>query len=398
MDFKTAPHNWTRALLVLAPLAIAGARRSSTLLLAATAAATLFKTRKSALQQWRASGFDPVLLAGLAVLILWGCVSLLWSPLPARGLKQLAFDFATPLVCGLWLLSVPGSLATQKTICWFALSVAFAATLVALQLHFQFRIEAVFNAAEHHREAWRFNMVVVTYALLIPASLLILKRAPFAAGLSIVAIVGASILSQSATSKTALIAGVFAYALVLLLPRKLSLSLFGLALLGLLVLQPVQGQFIERSLQATIQTERLFQSAKERIVIWKATGAVAIDALPWGTGIGSSDAVSERPFAKTLPPDLWIGLRQTHAHNAFLNVLMELGLPGLIGMALIAFGLLRTLARLPHSLYAPSMALAAQVITVDLVSHGAWQAWWLTAIMLGILALKQYAPANDQSA
>lgn len=398
MDFRIASQTWTRALLLLVPLVMAIARRASTLMLVVAAVATFIQNRKKIGQQWRAAAFDPALLAGLAILILWGGVSLFWSPLPTRGLKQLVFDFTIPVACGLWLLSATQSAPSLKATRWFALGVTTAAIGVALQLHFQFRIEALFNSSEQPGEAWRFNMVVVTYALFAPALLLIFRREPLAAGLALLAIVGASILSQSATSKTALIAGVFAYAFVRLLPRQLSLALFGVTLVGLLAIQPWQGRLFDQSLQATIQTERLFQSAKERIVIWQATGAVTLDALPWGTGMGSSDVVSERPFAKTLPPELWVGLRQTHAHNAFLNVLMELGLPGLIGMALIAFGLLRTLARLPHSLYAPSMALAAQVIMVDLVSHGAWQAWWFTAIMLGILALKQYAPANAQSA
>jgi hypothetical protein len=72
---------------------------------------------------------------------------------------------------------------------------------------------------------------------------------------------------------------------------------------------------------------------------------------------------------------------------------MELGAPSWISLVLIAFGLLRILSRLPDVLFAPSMALLAQVTAVDLISHGAWQAWWFTAIMLGILALRQYAPA-----
>ena len=131
-------------------------------------------------------------------------------------------------------------------------------------------------------------------------------------------------------------------------------------------------------------------------MIWKASGAMALHALPWGTGMGSSDAVSETPFAKAMPPDLSVGLRQTHAHDAFLNVLMELGLPGLIGMGLVAFGVLRSAARMPKSAYAPAMALLAQVVIVDLISHGAWQAWWFTAIMLGVLALRTWTPDDPQ--
>jgi hypothetical protein len=394
MDFKTVPQIWLRALLFLAPLAMTVVRRSPTLLLAATAIVTLFQNRKTVPQQWHAARYDRALLAGLAILVVWGAISLLWSPLPTRGLKQLAFDFAFPLGCGLWLLTIPAASPSRHSTLFFLLGVTIAAALIALQLHFQFRLEGLLGPTAQLVEAWRFNMVVVTYSLFIPALFLTLTRAPLAAAVALIAIIVASALSQSASAKMALVAGALSYAVALLMPRKLSLSLFGLALFGLLVTQPWQGQITEQTLQATIRTERLFRSAQERIVIWKASGQVAMNALPWGTGMGSSDAIAESAFAKTLPPELAIGLRQTHAHNAFLNVVMELGLPGWIGLLLFFSGVLRTLARLPDTLYAPSMALTTQVITVDLISHGAWQAWWFTAIMLGILALRQYQPPS----
>jgi O-antigen ligase len=241
-------------------------------------------------------------------------------------------------------------------------------------------------------------MVVVTLALFLPALMMAMRRVPLAAACAALIIILAVTLSQSASAKMAVIAGLFAYALFRAVPRRASLVLTGAVLLALLAIQPWQGRLIEQGFAATGKTDILFASAKERIVIWKATGAMALHALPWGTGMGSSDAVSETAFAKTMPPELAVGLRQTHAHDAFLNVLMELGLPGLIGMGLIIFGILRMAARLSDALFAPAMALLAQVVTVDLISHGAWQAWWFTAIMLGILALKNYAPAADQTA
>lgn len=393
-----ASQAWTRALLFLVPLVMAFARRASTLMLAVTALATLFQNRNNVAHQWRSARFDGALLAGLAVLILWGGVSLAWSPLPARGLKQLVFDFALPMACGLWLLCMPQEMPTSKARRGFALAMTVAAILVALQIYFKWRIEALFNPSEQPGEAWRFNMVVVTYTLFLPVLLQNASRASLASVAACVGIITASALSQSATAKMSLIVCALAYPIGRFLPRKLSLSLFAVALLTLLVIQPWQGQLFDELLRITQKQEILFNSAKERIVIWQATGMVALDALPWGTGMGSSDAVSDGGFAKTLPPELWVGLRQTHAHNAFLNILMELGLPGVIGMALIAFGIVRTLACLPDALYVPSLALALQVIIVDLISHGAWQAWWFTAIMLGILALKTYAPQDDQSA
>jgi hypothetical protein len=371
-------------------------RRSSTLLLAATALASIVSARGQIRENWRAARFDPALLAGLALLAFWAAVTLFWSPLPARGLKQLAFDFMLPVAAGLVLLTQPRQAPSDRTLVWLLVPLALAGALVAVQLFFQLRIEAFFNAKESHNELWRFNMIVVTLALFLPALMMAMRRIPLMAASTALLIILAVTLSQSASAKMAVIAGLFAYALFRTLPRRLSLVMTAAMLFVLLALQPWQGRLIEQGFAAAGKTEILFPSAKERIVIWKASGAMALHALPWGTGMGSSDAVSETPFAKAMPPELSIGLRQTHAHDAFLNVLMELGLPGLIGMGLVVFGLLRMASRLPTLIYAPAMSLLVQVVVIDLISHGAWQAWWFTAIMLGVLALRTWASDQPQ--
>jgi hypothetical protein len=65
-------------------------------------------------------------------------------------------------------------------------------------------------------------------------------------------------------------------------------------------------------------------------------------------------------------------------------------------MGLVVFGLLRMASRLPTLIYAPAMSLLVQVVVIDLISHGAWQAWWFTAIMLGVLALRTWASDQPQ--
>lgn len=395
MKAKLTPETIVAGLLMLVPLAMTIARRSSALLMAAAAVLLLVVERKSFIARWRDARIDKALLAGIAILFAWGAVSLAWSLLPVRGAKQLIFDFAIPIAAGIVLLVAQQPIRSKRGAILFALSLALAASCVAAQLHFQIRIEDLLTQKGHPVEAWRFNMVVVTFALFAPVLLMLMRAIPIAAALGILAIIAASVASQSATSKLVLLSGFFAFALFRFMPRRFGLALSGIVLFGLLALQPWQGQLVEQTLRASGKSEILFQSAKERIVIWQASGKLALHAMPLGIGMGSSDAASETAFAKTMKPEEAIGLRQTHAHDAFLNIILELGLPGLIGLALIALGLLRMMARLPATLYAPSMALAVQVITVDLISHGAWQAWWFTAIMLAILALRHYAP-DDQ--
>ena len=391
-DSKISRVNWSEALLLFAPLALTAIRRSSTLLLTFAAFITLIKERQNLGKYWRAARIDPALIIGFVVLCGWAGISLLWSPLPGRGLKQLAFDFVLPLLSGLVLLVVPAQPRSSRSPIWFGLALALAGGIVALQLVFQFRLEALLNVKERALEAWRFNMVLVTFALFLPAFVMITRRAPLPACAAIATIMAAILLSQSATAKVAALIALFTFVAASLLPRRLSLFLFAGTLFGLLAVQPWQGQLVERGFEAAGKKEVLFLSAQERIVIWQATGAVALNAMPWGTGMGSSDAVVNTPFATAMPPELAVGLKQTHAHNAFLNIMMELGLPGLLGLAAIAFGVVRTLARLPKVLFVPAMMLGAQIIIVDLISHGAWQAWWFTAMMLGLLAIKQYRP------
>lgn len=393
MKARPASETIVAGVLMLTPLALAVARRSSALLLAASALLALFRGRTSLAAQWRSARIDRALLAGLGVLVVWAAISLIWSPLPGRGFKQLLFDFAIPVASGLVLIVMQTAQPSRRPLMAWAVALAAGAALVAAQLYFQLRIEDLLTRKGQPYEAWRFNMVVVTLALFLPALLLLMRSLPLAAALAALAIILSAVLSQSATSKLVLLSGVFAFAVFRLLPRRAGLALFGIAVFGLLAIQPWQGQLIESGLRAAGKTDVLFQSAKERIVIWQASGKMALHAMPWGTGMGSSDAVSETPFAKTMPQKEWIGLRQTHAHDAFLNIVMELGLPGLIGLALLAFGVLRTMARVPDAMFAPSMALATQIVTVDLISHGAWQAWWFAAIMLAILALRQSAGA-----
>lgn len=398
MKTSQIPRALIDALLIISPVAIAFVRRSSTPLLVLAALWSLVANRTHLKSQWRAARFDPALLIGLALILIYGAISLLWSPLPARGVKQLVFDYGAPIAAGLILFIAPTHAPNIRAQKIFTAAIVLAGLAVAAQIIFQLRVESFFNPKEQHTELWRFNMVVVTLGLMLPALLLLARRLPIWSALAIMSVLVASGLSQSATAKTLILACFATYIGVSLLPRRLSLALAGLTVFGLLAIQPWQGRIVEQGFAAVGKTEILFNSARERIVIWQASGRMALHAMPWGTGMGSSDAVSETPFAKTMKPEEWVGLRQTHAHDAFLNVILELGLPGLVAMMLIAFGLLRTIAHLHDHLLAPALALMAQIVAVDLISHGAWQAWWFTAIFLGVLALRRASPADTQSA
>jgi O-antigen ligase len=74
-----------------------------------------------------------------------------------------------------------------------------------------------------------------------------------------------------------------------------------------------------------------------------------------------------------------------HPHDAALQWRLELGLPGgLLCVAILATVLWRVAdsAHTPPPQRALALGCAAAVLTIAMLSFGAWQAWWLSSIWL----------------
>ena len=84
-------------------------------------------------------------------------------------------------------------------------------------------------------------------------------------------------------------------------------------------------------------------SAEQRYTIWKVARAISADHPIFGVGIGTYPQVHER-YAVRL--EEWRPARgKWAAHNTFLNVLAETGVPGLLLFIAILVSILRTLRR-----------------------------------------------------
>jgi O-antigen ligase len=74
-----------------------------------------------------------------------------------------------------------------------------------------------------------------------------------------------------------------------------------------------------------------------------------------------------------------------HPHDAALQWRLELGLPGAV-LCLVIFGSVLwrvgASARMPAAPRALAIGYAAGVLTVAMLSVGAWQAWWLSTVWL----------------
>jgi O-antigen ligase len=116
-----------------------------------------------------------------------------------------------------------------------------------------------------------------------------------------------------------------------------------------------------------------------------------------GTGFASSPHLSRHPAAAELTPAERRGLDWGHPHNAFLQAWVELGLPGALLLSGLIIAVLRRLATLPAASQRVGLTVVMAITAIALVSHGAWQGWWISAVILAA-ALLTLSARNSKDA
>src|SRR6185437_359618 len=145
---------------------------------------------------------------------------------------------------------------------------------------------------------------------------------------------------------------------------------------------------------AQIQREApiLKPSAIHRLAIWRFVGDRIANRPLLGWGMDSARAI---PGGKTevdqMFPELHLPATAQalplHPHNAALQWRLELGIPGVALILMLLYKALASAARQPARARVPIFAYAGATWTVGMLSFGAWQAWWLSAVWLGLALL-----------
>ncbi len=179
-------------------------------------------------------------------------------------------------------------------------------------------------------------------------------------------------------------------------PRALGAGLAAAILLAPLVLGPV--------LARGVPAGGLAPSAAHRLLIWDFVAARAAERPLLGWGMEASRAVPGRdarpspealgrfgltdPAATGYLPNA--ELLPLHPHNGPLQLWLELGLPGALLGAALAFLLGSAAARSARPEVAAA-ALASGAVTA-MLSFGAWQEWWVGAELMAAAALAGMPP------
>jgi O-antigen ligase len=374
----------TFALGVALPLLMAPASKSSPLVLCVAAVL-------SAAALWANGGGvgrlgDGLrLLTGTAagrvalVLLALMAVSLLWSHDCAQATRRFA-EFVAPLAAGAALLFAFPQVADRRRVLWWPLAAGAAACLAAgdilTGLAFRDLVggRALSNA---------YNRPIVTLVVMAPAILALLaahRRWPLAALL--LPLPFAVWAGESATAVLGFAVAVAVLPVAWLMPgltRRVGLALT----IALIAVSPWIGTLADRTIGGSMHQAMASAHSDDRVAIWLSFEAAARARPILGSGFGSSLDMQRAPVAREVPQDRVVLLGSSHPHNAFLQLWVELGLVGALLTAALFVFWYRWIGRADPRLQPYLLAWTASVSAIALVSHGAWQAWWVAAIVAG---------------
>ena len=338
----------------------------------------------------------PVLPTALA-LGLWGAVSAAWAIEPGRALTTGLSLAGMVLLAGGAARAMEDADDAARSRLMLALAIGLLLGLAAAAVD-ALTGNAIRAGVRGLREvpatlAFGLKPAASVMALLLPIAIALpwsaLPRALLLAG-------GAAVIVAlpGDTAKIAAVLGVLVALAATHAPR-LVRRLVGGGVAALILAMPLLVAAVPH-----LPVERLPTSALHRMLIWDFTEA-RIDERPilgWGM-----EASREIPGGRGNPPAAILDrLRVTdparrawfaephvqilplHPHNGALQVWLELGAIGAAIAAALAW-LLGTAATRAPSPAAAAGALASAAVTA-MLSFGAWQAWWVAAMLLAAVA------------
>lgn len=328
---------------------------------------------------------------GLLGAVAYSLLSLAWTVRPEAAFLALGEAvipiFASAVLIMRWRIAPPPQWLFET----LAKAMLLAAALIAFELLLNFPLRQVYGG---RLGSYVHNRPVVTLLLLLlPVlswALLCGRKKLGLILLSAMTIVIA--ISDSEAAKLGLLAAIGSSILVYAFPKRISPILI-VGLLGFVWIQPVFGDIV-----ANLTPPRLIEltkagHSKERIEIWQAFGEVARKHPATGTGFASTAFIKDHPVITEVDPGFRRALEMGHPHNAYLQVWVELGVPGALILSWFLFWGMRRLSEQSVSIRRMGLSALMCASAIALVSHGAWQGWWIAALAL-VAALFSIRP-ND---
>jgi O-antigen ligase len=331
----------------------------------------------------------------LAVLLLWGAASAMWSLDPERSLI-LDMRLAGLFAAGLALAAAAGRVAAPRRLVAFLIAgIAIGLVLSGYDLLSDGGLSGLVSVRAFR--PFRLNQIAIGLGILaLPVTALLVARGRVIAALIAAAtMAGAVVLLEDAAAKAALLVSLPIAALSY--RWRASVARIGaiVSVIGILT-APLTLPRLAQAPGLLAAADALKGSAGHRLLIWSFVGDRIAERPFAGWGLDAARAIpggkeEVRPGMNRLP---------LHPHNAALQLWLELGAPGAVLFALFVGWLWLRLAAAPWPrLYAAAVggSLTA-ALAAAFAAYGIWQEWWLATLGLTLFLILVMARAAEPAA
>jgi hypothetical protein len=311
----------------------------------------------------------------------WAGITCLWAPVFARSWQSVATGWLI-FVCGICLVLCPLKRDNRADI-FMALALSFAALTVVIDL----KTGGLLLQLIHSRpEPYRYNMVLVSLGVLSFALFhdsVSLKRPIkfFPVFLLFLAVFA----SESETAKLSLLVGYLVLFASKFVSRAFSVACFITGVCAawiIFFLAPYALDDLARLWPDLAERGH----AAERLQIWTAYSKFAIAGLPFGWGVESVAYVPMTSFYAGAPELMKPWLDWWHPHNNVIQLAAEMGWPGIVLGFIYSLALVFW-AHADDALRPARAGLVSAIVIVCLVSHGFWQMWWWSVVIMALTLL-----------
>lgn len=342
--------------------------------------------------RWQTGAWPKISAAALmflAVFGAWSAISLGWAPDFSAAGRKLASLLLLILMGVAFLACVRRHADAPFLPVALVAGLMLAVLSMLIERHSGAPVYRLING-EFPPHEWphvvnRFNRGMTVIALLVwPAARAAGAWHPLAGIAVFTAVAGAGVSMNSDAAVLALILGAVCYGVTWLLPDFRVVRWFGGLAAVLVLLIPVAMDRVPVDRERASIWASFSESGYHRLLIWKFSNdrIAARPILGWGFNASRSIPDGAKKIESNLP-----GL-PLHPHNAALQWRLELGLPGaFLGSILVFFLFARTQGCEGRNDRASTAAAIVAGITIAFLSYGAWQSWWVAALILVAVAI-----------
>ena len=319
----------------------------------------------------------------------WIFLSGFWSP---KGQLTLVFYVLVPVLVGgsvIWFSSRLPPLWAYRLSIGFALAVIAGVTVLFFEGVTGGFLRSVLPpddpSPDRHRDIIALGRGVTALApALFAASAIAAMLVNKKAGVAVVFLGFLAAFSNDVDANVSALAAGTAAALFTYFAPRIAPMTIAAGIIALLLMAPLYG-FIPVDAVMARFGETAPPSWLHRIAVWQSVGARIPEGLPFGFGADFARIWKETAPMIIVPgAAIEVSLMPTHPHNIFLQVWLELGLPGVLSLSAAIFFGARALqkAMLPRAVAVSAAGAAGVIASSFLVEGSLWQVWRLAAIAL----------------